>query len=113
MKGFRPAGNYADQYQVHPTKFESKELFLGYAEQHGLVALVEGFAKWEHLLSPKQYSIVEVRTVHGMRQAMLLPKETLKAAWETDPFRKMLCTGDAAPVQRKRRHHSAKQPALR
>jgi hypothetical protein len=94
---------------MHPTKFESKELFLRYAEQHGLVALAEGFAKWKHLLSPKQYSIVEVRTVHGMRQAMLLPKETLKAVWQADPLRKTLCTGDALPVQR--RHHSAKQPA--
>jgi hypothetical protein len=83
MKGFRPAGNYADQYQVHPTKFESKELFLGYAEQHGLVALVEGFAKWEHLLSPKRG---HRRSACGLRSSniegrisMRLPRPARKA----------------------------------
>jgi hypothetical protein len=34
--------------------------------------------------------LVEVRTSDGMRPAMLLPKATLKAAWEADPLRKAL-----------------------
>ena len=40
--------------------------------------------------SPKEYLLVEVRTSDGMRPAMLLPKATLKAAWEADPLRKAL-----------------------
>jgi hypothetical protein len=36
--------------------------------------------------SPKEYLLVEVRTSDGMRPAMLLPKATLKAAWEADPL---------------------------
>jgi hypothetical protein len=53
-------------------------------------AFRKSFAKWEQLLSPKEYLLVEVRTSDGMRQAMLLPKATLKAAWEADPLRKAL-----------------------
>ena len=34
--------------------------------------------------------MVKVRTSGGMRPAMLLPKATLKAAWEADPLRKAL-----------------------
>ena len=55
-----------------------------------ITCLSASFAKWQQLLSPKEYLLVEVRTSDGMRQAMLLPKATLKAAWEADPLRKAL-----------------------
>jgi hypothetical protein len=90
---------------VHPTKFESRELLSRYAEQHGLAALLEKFARWERVLSPNQYSLAEVWTAQGLAHAMLLPKEILKTAWKADPFRKTLLD-DAPPVQRKRRHTS-------
>jgi hypothetical protein len=106
MKKVAPAGN---QHQVHPTKFESKELLFCYAEQYGLAALLEKFARWERVLSPNQYSLVEVRTTQGLRPAMLLPKEILKAAWKADPFRKMLLTGDSKREGQAR----ANAPALR
>jgi hypothetical protein len=98
MKKVAPASN---QYQVHPTKFESKELLFGYAEQHGLAPLLEKFTRWECVLSSNQYSLAEVRTAQGLKRAMLLPKEILKA-WKTDPLRRALLA-DAPPVQPKRR----------
>jgi methylase of polypeptide subunit release factors len=75
---------------MHSRKFESKEALVAYAKQNGLTCLSESFAKWEQLLSPKEYLLVEVRTSDGMRPAMLLPNATLKAAWEADPLRKAL-----------------------
>jgi hypothetical protein len=50
-----------------------------YAEQNGLVSAWEytrPFAKWQSLLSPEQYEIVEVRTSRGVSRAMLFPKAT-------------------------------------
>jgi hypothetical protein len=37
-----------------------------------------------------------VLTSDGMRPAMLLPKATLKAAWEADPLRKALARPSSA-----------------
>jgi hypothetical protein len=81
---------------MHSRRFESKEALVAYAKQNGFTCLSESFAKWEQLLSPKEYLLVEVRTSDGMRQAMLLPKATLKAAWEADPLRKALARPSSA-----------------
>jgi hypothetical protein len=75
---------------MHSRKFESKEALVAYAKQNGLTCLSESFAKWRQLLSPREYQLVKVRTSGGMRPAMLLPKATLKAAWEADPLRQAL-----------------------
>jgi hypothetical protein len=75
---------------MHSRKFESREALVAYAKQNGLTCLSASFAKWQQLLSPKEYLLVEVRTSDAVRPAMLLPKATLKAAWEADPLRKAL-----------------------
>jgi hypothetical protein len=49
--------------------------------------------------------LVEVRTSYGMRPAMLLPKATLKAAWEADPLRKALIPKRDSACFRRKRHH--------
>jgi hypothetical protein len=90
---------------MQPKKFESKEVLAAYAKQNGLTCLSESFAKWQQLLSPKQYLLVEVRTSYGMRPAMLLPKATLKAAWEADPLRKALIPKRDSACFRRKRHH--------
>ena len=69
---------------MHSRRFESKEALVAYAKQNGLTCLSESFAKWQQL--DRRRSTVEVRTSDGMRPAMLLPKATLKAAWEADPL---------------------------
>jgi methylase of polypeptide subunit release factors len=50
---------------MHSRKFESKEALVAYAKQNGLTCLSESFAKWQQLLSPKEYLLVEVRTSDG------------------------------------------------
>jgi hypothetical protein len=47
---------------MHSSKFESKEALVAYAKQNGLTCLSESFAKWQQLLSPKEYLLVEVLT---------------------------------------------------
>ena len=61
---------------MHSSKFESKEALVAYAKQNGLTCLSESFAKWQQLLSPKEYLLFEVRTSDGVRPAMLLPNAT-------------------------------------
>jgi hypothetical protein len=75
---------------MNSRKFDSKKALLAYAEQNGLACLSESFTKWQGLLSPKDYVLVEVRMNNTMQPAMLLPKATLKAAWEADPLRRAL-----------------------
>jgi len=70
-------------------KFANQKALIDYAEQNGLVyvwAWIErqrvispAFTKRKRLLSPDQYEIVDVRTSHGVRRAMLFPKLILQA----------------------------------
>jgi hypothetical protein len=65
-----------------------------YAERTGNVYLWEGthaFARRQRLLSPEQYQIVDVRTSHGVRRAMLFSKAILQAEWDADaPMREAM-----------------------
>src|SRR5262249_30437801 len=48
-----------------------------YAERNGLAYAWEftrAFAKWQGLLTPEQYELVEVRTSLGISRAMLFPR---------------------------------------
>jgi hypothetical protein len=68
-----------------PREFTSRKAIRNHAELTGYVYLWEGthaFTTRRLLLSPDQYEIVDVRTDHGMRRAMLFPKEILKAEWD-------------------------------
>jgi hypothetical protein len=47
---------------MHSRKFGSKEALIAYAKQNGLTCLSASFAKWQQLLSPKEYLLVEVLT---------------------------------------------------
>jgi hypothetical protein len=72
---------------VLPRQFASQKALLDYAEQKGLVyvwaytqreqVLSPAFIAREHLLSPDQYELVDVRTRSGVRRAMLFPKAIL------------------------------------
>ena len=76
---------------MHPKEFKSKNAARAYAESKGRVCLIDGnFVKWQQQLSPEQYELVDVRSKGGVKQAMLLPKVILKAAWQADPLRKAL-----------------------
>ena len=65
-----------------------------YAERTGNVYLWEStlaFTKRQRLLSPEQYQIVDVRTSHGVRRAMLFSKAILQAEWDADaPMREAM-----------------------
>jgi hypothetical protein len=53
-----------------------------YAERNGAEYVWEytrTFAKWQRLLAPEQYKIVEVRTSRGLSRAMLFSKTILQA----------------------------------
>jgi hypothetical protein len=76
-------------------EFANQKALIDYAERNCLVYLWEGmsafarrqrmlsplpaFTKRQRLLSPDQYEIVDVRTSHGVRRAMLFPKLILQA----------------------------------
>ena len=72
-----------------PRQFASQKALLDYAEQKGLVymwaytqrerVLSPAFIAREHLLSPDQYELVDVRTRSGVRRALLFPKATVYA----------------------------------
>jgi len=74
---------------VLPRQFASQKALLDYAEQKGLVymwaytqrerVLSPAFIAREHLLSPDQYELVDVRTRSGVRRALLFPKAILQA----------------------------------
>jgi hypothetical protein len=59
-------------------QFANRKALLQYAKRNGLVYLWEGsplFQKWQRLLSPGQYEIVEVQTSRrGVRSAILFVK---------------------------------------
>ena len=62
---------------VHPDKFADPIELHRYAERNGLVYAWEftrAFAKWQGLLTPEQYELVEVRTSQGTSRAMLFSK---------------------------------------
>ena len=49
------------------------------------------FAKWQRLLSPEQYEIVEARTPRGVSRVMLFSKAIIQAEWEANaPLREAL-----------------------
>ena len=70
-------------------EFANKKALIDYAEQNGLVYLwafsigeqlvSPAFTKRQQMLSPYQYEIVDVRTLRGVRRAMLFPKAILQA----------------------------------
>jgi hypothetical protein len=76
-------------------EFANQKAFIDHAERNGLVYLWEGmpayarrqrmlspmpaFTKRQQMLSPDQYEIVDVRTLRGVRRAMLFPKAVLQA----------------------------------
>jgi hypothetical protein len=74
-------------------KFANQKALIDFAERNGLVYLWEdakrrpslpAFTKRQQLLSPGQYEIVDVRTSHGVRRAMLFPKAILQAEFEAN-----------------------------
>jgi hypothetical protein len=77
---------------VLPRQFASQKALLDYAEQKGLVyvwayterVLSPAFIAREHLLSPDQYELVDVRTRSGVRRAMLFPKAILQREFEAN-----------------------------
>jgi hypothetical protein len=76
-------------------EFANQKTFIDHAGRNGLVYLWEGmsafarrqrmlspmpaFTKRQQMLSPDQYEIVDVRTLRGVRRAMLFPKAVLQA----------------------------------
>jgi hypothetical protein len=85
---------------VLPRQFASQKALLDYAEQKGLVylwaytrdrVLSPAFIAREHLLSPDQYELVDVRTRSGVRRALLFPKAILQAEFAANaPLREVL-----------------------
>jgi hypothetical protein len=79
---------------VLPRQFASQKALLDYAEQKGLVyvwaytrherVVSPAFIAREHLLSPDQYELVDVRTRSGARRALLFPKAILQAEFEAN-----------------------------
>jgi hypothetical protein len=62
------------------------------------------FTKRQQMLSPDQYEIVDVRTLRGVRRAMLFPKAVLQAEFEANaPLRERMAI--------KRKQLRAKRPA--
>ena len=70
-------------------EFANKKALIDHAEQNGLVyvwafsmreqLVSPAFTKRQQMLSPDQYEIVDVRTLRGVRRAMLFPKAILQA----------------------------------
>jgi hypothetical protein len=70
-------------------EFANQKSLIDYAEQNGLVyvwafsvreqLVSPAFTKRQQMLSPDQYEIVDVRTLRGVRRAMLFPKAILQA----------------------------------
>jgi|SRR5580693_9342402 hypothetical protein len=58
-------------------EFANQKALVAYAEQNDLAYEHEytpAFAKWQRLLSPEQYEIVEARTSRGVSRVMLFSK---------------------------------------
>ena len=64
------------------TEFANQKALAAYAEQNDLAYEYEytpAFAKWQRLLSPEQYEIVEVRTSRRLSRVMLFSKAIIRA----------------------------------
>ena len=65
-------------------EFANQKALVAYAEQNDLAYEYEytpAFAKWQRLLSPEQYEIVEARTSRGVSRVMLFSKAIIQAEW--------------------------------
>jgi hypothetical protein len=65
-------------------EFANQTALVAYAEQNDLAYEYEytpAFAKWQRLLSPAQYEIVEARTSRGVSRVMLFSKAIIQAEW--------------------------------
>ena len=75
-------------------EFANQTALVAYAEQNDLAYEYEytpAFAKWQRLLSPEQYEIVEARTSRGVSRVMLFSKAIIQAEWEANaPLREAL-----------------------
>jgi hypothetical protein len=75
-------------------EFANQKALVAYAEQNDLAYEYEytpAFAKWQRLLSPEQYEIVEARTSRGVSRVMLFSKAIIQAEWEANaPLREAL-----------------------
>src|SRR4249920_546242 len=75
-------------------EFANQKALVGYGEQNDLAYEYEytpAFAKWQRLLSPEQYEIVEARTSRGVSRVMQFSKAIIKAEWEANaPLREAL-----------------------
>jgi hypothetical protein len=70
-------------------EFANQKAIIDYAGQNGLVyvwafsmreqLVSPAFTKRQQMLSPDQYEIVDVRTLRGVRRALLFPKAILQA----------------------------------
>ena len=99
-----------------PRQFASQKALLDYAEQKGLVymwaytqrerVLSPAFIAREHLLSPDQYELVDVRTRSGVRRALLFPKAILQAEFAAN---NQLCEVPAIKRERLRANRLDKQ----
>src|SRR6202023_1502910 len=74
----------------------NQKALIAYAEGNGLAYEYEytpAFAKWQRLLSPEQYEIVEARTSRGVSRVMLFSKAIIQAEWEANaPLREAMAT---------------------
>jgi hypothetical protein len=73
---------------VLPRQFASQKALLDYAERGSFICgptpgmsgvVSPAFIERQHLLSPDQYELVDVRTRSGVRRALLFPKAILQA----------------------------------
>ena len=75
-------------------EFANQKALVAYAEQNDLAYEYEytpAFAKWQRLLSPEQYEIVEARTSRGVSRVMLFSKAIIQAEWEANaPLREAM-----------------------
>ena len=104
-----------------PGRRSNKKALIDYAEQNGLVyvwafsireqVVSPAFTKRQQLLSPDQYEIVDVRTLRGVRRAMLFlrrrsckrssrPTRRCARRWRSS---ESSCARSGLPS--KRRHH--------
>ena len=68
-------------------EFVNQTALVAYAEQNDLAYEYEytpAFAKWQRLLSPEQYEIVDARTSRGVSRVMLFSKAIIQAEWEAN-----------------------------
>src|SRR3981081_550091 len=95
-------------------EFANQKTLVAYAEQNDLAYEYEytpAFAKWQRLLSPEQYKIVEARTSRGVSRVMLFSKAIIQAEWEANaPLREAMATKrDRWPSKRAAIERAGKQ----